>query len=127
MFDSLPRGTVQTLNGNIQRASYIKQRLPNKSDLELLGLFFSNALTPYYDCMWDGMEPEVGHIIYRLSDNVPDDIRSCILIYPKMGKDEERWVTLSEWREEWERNCPEGIPNFDSLPKVDRANFLLSL
>ncbi|GEM_PF-6533009 len=89
-------------------------------------LFFSVALLPYYDggITWEGMDAEVGHIIYRLTDLVDPDDRKAFAIYPSSDgsvttkyeyeydheEREVKWDSLEDWRREWERTNP-NIPD----------------
>ncbi len=112
---SLPIGTYE----------YIKELLTmntqhNQVSLEM---FFSLALVPFYDPMWNGLEETAGHIIYRLSDFVFVEERERIAVYPSekasiIITDEElgscSWCSLQDWRREWEKYHPI-IPEFQKM------------
>lgn len=89
----------------------------------LLEPFFSRALVPFYDAMWDGLDTTAGHVIYRLSDLVPEEKRRNIAIYPastgSLIIEQWNWATLEDWRKEWERYHKD-IPqhNLDRLIKM---------
>ena len=76
--------------------------------------FFSHALCGYYDCMWDGMNESVGHLIYRLSDLIDELKRRQMGIYPSatgsLWLDGNMWNSLEDWRKIWEKDFPKGIP-----------------
>ena len=78
-----------------------------------LDWFFTMALLPYYDVMWTGLRPEVGHLLYRLSDRVPEQERKDTEIYPASGsegsiidQDGGRWHSLEDWRASWKKAHP---------------------
>lgn len=100
--DGLPSGDSNYLRKLVQD---YKKRGDHIPDLET---FFSMALLPFYDVMWTGLKRDVGHVIYRLSDFVPEEERCQIGIYPsrtgsiidgKYGL----WNSLVDWRRQWER------------------------
>lgn len=76
--------------------------------------FFSRAIVPYYDPMWDGLKIDAGHIIYRLSDVIPPEERATMEIYPSNTgsiiqlEDNTcpRWDSLEDWRTHWKRHHP---------------------
>ena len=93
---------------------YLKELLDSckkskgKVSLEkLLESFFSLALVPFYDPMWDGLKTHAGHVIYRLSDSVPEEKRRNIAIYPanngSLIMDKYPWASLEDWRAEWQK------------------------
>lgn len=79
--------------------------------------FFMMALVGYYDCMWAGMNRDVGHVVYRLADLFDENIRKEIMIYPS-GESDDRWYSLEDWRKEWEKAHPV-IPEFDFTKKLN--------
>lgn len=88
--------------------------------------FFSVALLPYYDAglTWEGMDRDVGHIIYKLTDLVERSDRKAFAVYPSSdgslriahedvdGSFESQWDSLEDWRKKWERNHS-NIPDYD--------------
>lgn len=81
--------------------------------------FFMEVITPFYDCMWDGMTRDAGHVIYRLSDSVPKEVRESLAVYPNgetgsLMHDGGFWNSLEDWRREWEKMNPI-IPEFQKL------------
>lgn len=71
-----------------------------------IGHVFSMSLLGYYDAMWGGLDRNAGHIIYRLSDHIPQEEREKISIYPSetgsivmdaFGP----WDSLEDWRKQW--------------------------
>jgi len=115
----LPVGGIESLKNSlemIKRLREIKQQEgePVNKDEEI-AFFFSHALTPFYDCMWDGMKTEAGHIVYRLSDRLDKSFRETIMIYPRSSYSGGGWNTLEDWRKEWEKLNPEGIPEFTKM------------
>jgi len=80
-------------------------------DLFSIETFFCQALLGYYDCMWSGMNQEVGHLVYRLSDSVPEEERGRIPVYPGIDEgslilENNRWYSLEDWRRCWEKQNP---------------------
>jgi len=85
--------------------------------------FFSWALLPYYTPFFSGdfygLGKNAGHIIYRLSDFIPEDERRNIPIYPskdgtllmKQLEGNIQWDSLEDWRKSWEKDHPI-IPDF---------------
>lgn len=111
VFSELPVGTVAKLKRCFALLQSLEESL---SKSELLHLFFREALTPYYDCMYSGLQSNVGHIIYRLSDNVEESLRRKIEIYPNLNGN--GWVSLEDWRNEWTADNTH-IPNVNLLPE----------
>lgn len=84
--------------------------------------FFSQALWDPED-VFSGLDPEAGHLLYRLSDRIPPDRRRAMMIYPcnqgsildqstlRPGRPV-RWDSLEDWRQWWEGRHPQGIPTF---------------
>jgi hypothetical protein len=125
---TLPIGTADTVRRVLERA----QALFNmRDDLDMddkLQLFFMDVLLPYYDCMWSGMDQTAGHIIYRLSDQIPPEARHQIGVYPRAVRREQMfkidpsaptqgWTTLNEWRREWEAHNKDIPPLQELLPE----------
>lgn len=89
-------------------------------------LFFATVLDGYYSPMMNGMDGEVGHLLYRLADHLSVEERDQILIYPSEngsvlcaipGLGTSAWDSLEDWRRRWELDCPD-IPelNLQELP-----------
>lgn len=93
--------------------------------------FFTMSLVGMYDCMWDGIKVEVGHIIYCLSDFLDETERRQIDIYPSPEgslvdvETDTQWDSLEDWRRQWASMHPV-IPEFDFTKKL-RARKLLAL
>lgn len=108
---SLPVGDIESLKRVFECIEGIQKSHDEDGtewdSFRKLKFFFMQALYPFYDCMWDGMETKVGHIIYRLSDLVPIELRTKIVCY--LGKD-----TLENFRKEWEENY-NNIPELNQL------------
>lgn len=89
---------------------------------------FRLGLVGFYDCMWDSMKVEVGHILYRLSDFVDESERKQIWIYPsKIGTivDEyDRCDSLEDWRKQWAK-MHHIIPEFDLTKKLKTHELLV--
>jgi len=96
---NLPVGDVDYVKKSVDFIKFLKENT-SKNKSELINALFSKLLTPYYDCMFDGMAIEVGNFIYRLSDLIPEDERETVEIYPGG----EVWYNLNDWRKEWSRN-----------------------
>lgn len=119
-----PIGTPEIVREVLERAGNLFKMRPDLEMGEKLQLFFMDALVPYFDCLWEGMDETAGHIVYRLSDRLPPHIRSNIGVYPRAVRRDQTsplgynvdmkanmsgWTTLEEWRREWEtqhRNIP---------------------
>lgn len=111
--------------------SYIKDLLKHCKEIwketgntqKALQYFFSFGLLGYYDCMWDGMRVEAGHVLYRLSDLIDKSEREKIEVYPSrcgsLTVDESgySWDSLEDWRKLWEESHPT-IPQFDFQKKL---------
>jgi hypothetical protein len=91
-----------------------------KKDKELdnftkLEIFFDLILTPYYfpeSCSNGDITANAGHIIYRISDSIPLEIRERIKVYSN--------DSLEDWRKEWASGGAV-IPNFrKKLPDLSR-------
>ena len=97
--------------------------------VEARASLFRLGLVGFYDCMWDGMKVEVGHILYRLSDFIEKTERKLIWVYPSENGtiiDEYGWCdSLEDWRQQWEKMHPI-IPEFDFTNKL-KARELLAL
>jgi hypothetical protein len=84
--------------------------------------FFHCALLPYYQPIdWDGMNIDAGHIIYRLSDFLPEEKRSKIEIYPNphggsLIINDYHWDSLEDWRKQWEKYHSYIPPIIKKLP-----------
>jgi len=84
--------------------------------------FFHCALLPYYQPIdWDGMNIDAGHIIYRLSDFLPEEKRSKIEIYPNphggsLIINDYPWDSLEDWRKQWEKYHSYIPPIIKKLP-----------
>lgn len=89
--------------------------------------FFFWALDHYYTSYagpndFYGITKNVGHIIYRLSDFIPKEERKNIPVDPARPTNKDAklmmemsdgaipWVSLEDWRKEWEKDHPY-IPN----------------
>jgi len=112
--DELPVGDVQHIKNCLELADAIRDR---DDVIGTLSVFFSHVVAPFYDCMWDGMSTEAGHTVYRLSDQVPCDVRARIDVYP--GTD--GWHSLEDFRREWEQAYPV-IPERTPLLEVWDTN-----
>lgn len=109
--DELPIGDIEYLK---RLAKTFKEHRNETGNLEF---FFSFALMSFYDCMWEGLGTNAGHVVYRLSDFISEEERSIIKIYPsKDGSiiDEKiyPWASLEDWRKEWEELYHSNIPDF---------------
>ncbi|MEA3272366.1 MAG: hypothetical protein U9P90_01710 [Patescibacteria group bacterium] len=119
MISILPTADIDNLKSLVQL--FREKRVLRDEGIEL---FFFLALVGYYDCMWDGMDDTVGHLLYRLSDIVEPIERQQMEIYPSCGgegslilDDGGCWHSLEDWRRAWEKYFPEGIPEvFHLLP-----------
>jgi len=100
-----------------------------KVDFDHVKMFFWLSTHSFYSPMHTGLDRDVGNFIYRLSDKIPEDIRSEIGMYPNdrgtiyekdSAGDTVQWDSLQQWREEWE-HIAEGnfdIPEFtETLPE----------
>src|SRR3990167_11295994 len=96
---SLSVGDADYVKKSVDFIKILKEN-SSKNKSELRKALFSTLLTPYYDCMFEGMDIDVGNFIYRLSDLILEDEREKIEIYP----DGEDWYNLNDWRKEWSRN-----------------------
>jgi hypothetical protein len=125
---TLPIGDTDTIRTVIERAKALFDMRDDLDFADKLHLFFMDALVPYFDCMWSGMDQTAAHIVYRLSDQIPPHIRSAIGVYPQAVRrehmfkvpgntDREGWTTLEEWRREWEAHNPNIPPLHDLLPE----------
>ena len=91
--------------------------------------FFAEALEGYYCSLWDGLERNSGHVIYRLSDFIPKDKRENMPVYPSLtgsivDKGLVQWDSLEDWRNRWEKASNNDIPYFQNqLPSVLRELF----
>src|SRR5687767_6019427 len=89
-------------------------------------LFFILALEGYYSPMLDGMNRDVGHFLYRLSDLMPAEDRAKLKIYPNyesgsLVDNGVRWDTLEDFRREWAKSNPH-IPQLDLLRSLEALN-----
>lgn len=117
-FDTLPVGSIEHIRRTLDLIkSVYSDHVACDDAFEALEFFFRHALMPFYDCMWDGLKLEAGHVIYRLSDKLPDDICTTIKTYPCIDINPEQpneWYTLSSFRQEWENLHPV-IPELQHL------------
>jgi hypothetical protein len=79
--------------------------------------FFANLVLANYDCMFDGLDEEVGHIAFRLSDFLPEAERQHLMVYPAengsvITEDVGKWDSLEDWRNYWQTHHSP-IPEFD--------------
>jgi len=121
--------------GNADDVRELVQKFKNGA-FDLDG-FFRNALLPFYDVMWFSLRGQAGHILYRLSDSVPEEKRKKIAIYssregslildPRNGDiDDYKWDSLEDWRKLWEKIHPYIPELMKSLPEgSDISDFLL--
>jgi len=91
-------------------------------------LLFSAILVGYYDCMWGGMDRDVGHLLYRLSDFIGEEERRQMMIYPSedgmiFDYDLFLWDSLEDWRKQWEKSHPI-IPEFDFQKHLEAIQIL---
>lgn len=104
-----------------KRLGELAKALGPVKDFEGLELFFGLALKFYTDPTEPGMDTQVGHMIYRLSDSVPQDIRKKIAIYPNeeglIVEQGVHWTSLEDFRTEWEGRYSH-IPEFIKYPKL---------
>jgi len=82
--------------------------------------FFRQQLYPYFETWRDGITSEMGHVLYRLADRFPEEDRELMPIYPSDGgtlylRDSGCWTSLEDWRRDWERMHPEGIPTVEEM------------
>lgn len=114
--DSLPVGDIDVLRKLLAYFKEIKEKegLGSKS----MKSFFGLALVSHYDCMWEGLRAEAGHVIYRLSDQISPERRQTIPIYPysegSIRRPDGNWDSLEDWRKRWEE-CNSIIPKFQKL------------
>lgn len=90
--------------------------------------FFSSTLLGYYDAMWEGLNIDVGHILYRLSDFLEEDKRKRMMIYPSsdgsiLDTEAGQWDSLEDWRQQWEK-LHLVIPEFDFQKRIEGKNLL---
>ena len=116
LFESLPIGDFDKIRRTFKLLKALSEVNPDLTDLDKLTFFFRNVLTPYYDCMWDGLKTDCGHLIYHLSSKIPSEIRMTIDVYPIIGL--EPWTTLEDWRIEWMQRHLDGIPEFPQLSEI---------
>lgn len=83
--------------------------------------FFSQVLEAYYSPLLDyvdGLARDAGHLIYRLSDQLAEEQRQSMHIYPDNNGniliEDVLWGSLEDWRREWESRHPD-IPRFSDL------------
>ncbi|HLD83879.1 MAG TPA: hypothetical protein VI979_03430 [archaeon] len=104
--------------------------------------FFSLALLGFYDAMNPALTAADGHMIYRLSDFVPEDRRRTMRIYPcrtgsiimpsdeildaskhpyeyELGGGPNNWDSLEDWRKQWERIHRNNIPEMHSPYRLE--------
>lgn len=116
--DELTEFTLADLQ---EMAATLIRNMP--ADDNLLQHFFSAALLRFYSPEFENTVflPEVGDLLYRLSDRLSPARRSTIMIYPDEGGDivndpglrsAMRWDSLERWRQQWEEQRPEGIATF---------------
>jgi hypothetical protein len=91
-------------------------------------LLFTSMLCGYYDCMWGGLQRDIGHVIYRLSDLLSEDERRQMKIYPSsdgsiLVEEGDRWDSLEDWRKLWEKSHPI-IPEFDFQKHLEATQIL---
>lgn len=114
--DSLPVGDIDGLKKLLAYFKEIKEKEGLNS--ESMKSFFGLALVSHYDCMWEGLRIEAGHMIYRLSDQIPPERRQTIPIYPyedgSIKRQDGNWDSLEDWRKQWEKYNP-NIPEFQKL------------
>ena len=77
------------------------------SEPELRAFFMQHAIGEWYSPLCDGMDTQIGHVLYRLTDFVEAEERASV----RLCHGEDSWVTVEGWRQEWERMHPQGIPN----------------
>lgn len=71
-----------------------------------LRYFFATVLQPHYDrVVYSGLNREAAFVIYRLSDQVPANVRASIEIYPN---GDQPWYTLEDWRFSLLLSCKNG-------------------
>lgn len=113
--DDLPVGNVDYLKKLVE--DYKRYR-----EIKNLELFFSMALLPFYDAMWDGLTSDAGHLMYRLSDFLSEDKRRCMSIYPSsngsLSIDGSIWDSLEDWRKMWAKYNPY-IPELKKILKLE--------
>jgi hypothetical protein len=91
-------------------------------------LFFKHTLEPYYSPIFDGLNTNVGDVVYRLSDYLTEEERQLMIAYPsEQGSlvfDDNPWDSLEDWRKQWEHNRQNSIPDFDFQHKLNTNNIL---
>lgn len=122
--------------GNIEDVRKFVHEFTAHGDLKR---FFSDSLEPFYDAMYDGLRPNAGHVLYRLSDFVDEQERKEIAIYPSSdgslnvpheqeggGVVYSKSNSLEDWRKSWEK-CTDGvIPTLEEMlpPESDISHML---
>lgn len=92
-------------------------------EFEHIDLFFDEAITPFYSPLFTGLDINVGHFIYRLSERIPEKIRRLIALYPSphgtiyIEDYDSPLDSLEDWRKEW-KNYFVVIPEIhEALPE----------
>ena len=77
---------------------------------ELRSHFLMQTIGRWTDPFCEGMAGDVGHALYRITDLMDPEERAAIEVYPG----ENGWETVEDWRREWERLHPGGIPQLSA-------------
>lgn len=111
----LPITGLQTIREIFEDATRIMQE-HGKDERFGREWLFSFGLLGYYDAMHGGLKTDAGHVLYRLSDHVPEEERRSMEIYPSrdgsLTVEGNPWDSLEDWRRAWEKHYP-FIPPID--------------
>lgn len=106
------------------------------ADTDEIKVFFLVSLAPFFDnVVFSGLDPRVGHFLYRLSDFLSEERRRHFEIYPDLGDntgelvvDGDKWYSLEDWRKMWERqNAPYSIPHISFVKKLEKRDLIFLL
>lgn len=83
-----------------------------------LQVLFEMALVRYYDPENPNgdLEDVAGHVLYRLSDLVPQQARALMPVRGPVGSLRHTGPSLEDWRAEWAAKFPKGEAQIPHLP-----------
>jgi len=130
VFDNYFEKNKYTVDELIRRVKELRNVL-DKGNVDYnksIELLFSIAIKPFVDHPedeYDSVDTEVGHILYRISDFIPEGQRKTIAIYPfdegSLTIDDTRWYSLEDFRKFWKSINPIIPEIVKSLPEVKAA------
>lgn len=108
-WSGLPIIGLKTIREIFEYATEMMQELGRDEKFGRKWLF-SSGLLGYYDAMHESLETDAGHLLYRLSDHVPEEERHSMKIYPcedgslieEGSQVAYHWDSLEDWRRKWE-------------------------